>query len=357
MTLLCFFKGGLWFIFMVYLFIFLKQNLRESILVDHAKEISLLLEKVNNLETTSNSVKEEYELRLALLEEKNKRLRDEITTQTTSMQTSQQLSEAMSQELNALRDETEKRDNDEINRLKTICNEYEVHLKNETERLDTLVNLKQATIERLNEEIDVLNAGLEAEKVKLLNLRETNDNLLKAKEALQAQLDSSNRLSEQTQGLIEKTNAEHEEKISYLINVETTLREMIDAKQIENNSLLAELNALKSLVENQRLNFEEKLDKLASELKEKETKLADAIFREDSILVKSSSFATDLNESNASESNVQNMSLTSKCSHLEAQLKYCHEKCEKVVLKLNQLKKQNESLNTKIKSIKSMAFV
>jgi hypothetical protein len=43
-----------------------------------------------------------------------------------------------------------------------------------------------------------------------------------------------------------------------------------------------------------------------------------------------------------------------RVAHLEEQLKYCHEKCEKVVGKLNQLKKQNETLNMKIKSFKSM---
>ena len=50
---------------------------------------------------------------------------------------------------------------------------------------------------------------------------------------------------------------------------------------------------------------------------------------------------------------------TSRASplNLEAQLKYCHEECEKVVLKLRQLKRHNESLNNKIKSIKSSMVV
>lgn len=43
--------------------------------------------------------------------------------------------------------------------------------------------------------------------------------------------------------------------------------------------------------------------------------------------------------------------------NLEAQLRYCHEECEKVVVKLRQLKTQNESLNNKIKSIKSSMVV
>lgn len=50
---------------------------------------------------------------------------------------------------------------------------------------------------------------------------------------------------------------------------------------------------------------------------------------------------------------------TSRASplNLEAQLKYCHEECEKVVLKLRLLKRHNESLNNKIKSIKSSMVV
>jgi hypothetical protein len=43
--------------------------------------------------------------------------------------------------------------------------------------------------------------------------------------------------------------------------------------------------------------------------------------------------------------------------NLEAQLKFCHDECEKVVVKLLQLKTQNETLNNKIKSIKSSMIV
>ena len=45
---------------------------------------------------------------------------------------------------------------------------------------------------------------------------------------------------------------------------------------------------------------------------------------------------------------------TRSSSQLESQLKFCHEKCETVVEKLNLLKKQNETLNSKIKSFKAM---
>ena len=44
-------------------------------------------------------------------------------------------------------------------------------------------------------------------------------------------------------------------------------------------------------------------------------------------------------------------------AYLKAQLKYCHEECEKVVLKLSQLKQHNESFNNKIKSLKSSMVV
>jgi chromosome segregation ATPase len=66
---------------------------------------------------------------------------------------------------------------------------------------------------------------------------------------------------------------------------------------------------------------------------------------------------TKVDIDNEETNNNVNLNLTNKCTNLEAQLKYCHEKCEKVVLKLNELKRQNESLNSKIKSIKAMAFV
>lgn len=51
------------------------------------------------------------------------------------------------------------------------------------------------------------------------------------------------------------------------------------------------------------------------------------------------------------------LSMSPGQAYLKTQLKYCYEECEKVVLKLSQLKQHNESFNNKIKSIKSSIVV
>jgi hypothetical protein len=302
--------------------------------------------------------------KLVYSKRQNRSLSNEAAIQANNMQASQNLSiehvRSLSNELDILR-ETKKRDQDEYNnevsRLKAICGEYEVHLRNETERLENLINLKQATIERLNEEIDSLNTSIEAEKHKFLQLKQTNENILESVETLQTQLYHK-------QTYIDTITSEYEEKLNNLnqnkSSTDSELQVLIEAKQKINDSLIIELNELKQVIESQRLSYEEKLSKLMEDIREREEKIADiSMTRDESLLQKNASFEINLNESTMSENNdaKQNMNLTNKCSHLEAQLKYCHEKCEKVVLKLNQLKKQNESLNNKIKSIKSMAFV
>jgi chaperonin cofactor prefoldin len=101
-------------------------------------------------------------------------------------------------------------------------------------------------------------------------------------------------------------------------------------------------------------------------LREKEAKIIELSKEPEFRVIETSSKKEESNQTDESQAEMltndvdvvkTNLNLTNKCSHLEAQLKYCHEKCENVVLKLNQLKKQNESLNTKIKSIKSMIYI
>ena len=326
--------------------------------VEHTKEVQDLVEKIKTLEASNYAIKAEYEAKINSIEETRMIMSNEASIQLNNMQACQNSADehiqTLTNELNELK-LTNEEFNKEINRLNAICIQYEEHLRNETERLENLLNLKQATIERLNEEIDSLNTSLEEEKLKCVELKEKNENILESREMLQKQYD-------QQKGYIERLASDHEEKNNLLnqnqISADSELKALVDSKQAINDSLMTELSDLKLVIENQRLYYEEKLSKLVSDIREREEKIADLSMRDESLLQKSVSFDTSVNETPLIESdNMQNLSLTNKCSHLEAQLKYCHEKCEKVVLKLNQLKKQNESLNSKIKSIKSMAFV
>ncbi len=310
------------------------------------------------METINDAIKAEYEAKINSLVEKRIIMSNDASIQLNNMQACQNSSEehikTLTNELNESKVNNEEC-NKEVNRLSAICIQYEEHLRNESERLENLLSLKQATIERLNEEIDSLSTSLEEEKLKCLVLKEKNENILESREMLQRQYD-------QQKAYVDRLESNHEEKNNFLnqnqISADSELKSLIDSKQAINDSLMKELSELKLVIENQRLYYEEKLSKLVSDIKEREEKIADLSMRDESLLQKSVSFDTSVNETSLSESdNMQNLSLTNKCSHLEAQLKYCHEKCEKVVLKLNQLKKQNESLNSKIKSIKSMAFV
>jgi chromosome segregation ATPase len=151
----------------------------------------------------------------------------------------------------------------------------------------------------------------------------------------------------------------------------------LSSKQQIIEQLQQELFELKSLSENHRLNYENQINSLTLSLKEKESMLdelnrkaiaklsismnegqSENISFDESLFSSSSCLKSQSNDldSNAIVNESSETNLKSKCTYLESQLKYCHEKCEKVVAKLNQLKKQNESLNTKIKSIKSMMY-
>jgi chromosome segregation ATPase len=300
----------------------------------------------------------------------------------------------------------------ENNSLRNVCAEYEERLKNETERLESTIMSKQSMIDRLNEEINEINDRVQTEKSNYDLLTQTHLDNLSVKETLERELESTNSLIEEKQTLIEKLNAElnglnerinmqksefesklnelehnykiqivnKDESINQLRQINehnndelkthaehkyTELKELIDLKQKMNESLINESNELKSIIESQRLNYEKQLSELMSIIKEKESKIIELNkssfnFVEYS-LKKEESNQTDEVQTELLTNDVDvvktNLNLTNKCSHLEAQLKYCHEKCENVVLKLNQLKKQNESLNTKIKSIKSMIYI
>ena len=325
---------------------------------EKSQEVKDLLDKISYLETLNANIQAEYESKLKQLEESVKTLTEEGAHMKTAQCQAEEYINKLTGDLSELKELHTRQSSEldeslnEANKLKEICRDYEANLSSETERLENLVNLKQVTIDRLNEEIDSMNERLESEKLNHYRLNEAYTDTLRSKETISYELDDLKRSFEQK----DQTIAEYEQKVSFFAE-----------KQQNADFLLDELNELKVKTENQRLDYEDRLNKLMAELKDKESRFAEltAIKEENSAsIVKSSSFDVDLNESNlnvslTSETPKQSMSVSSNkcCSHLEAQLKYCHEKCEKVVLKLNQLKKQNENLNMKIKSIKSMAFI
>ena len=175
---------------------------------------------------------------------------------------------------------------------------------------------------------------LKNEEISSLKLNHTND-LLKSEENLSS--------------LVAKHNLELENAHTNLLvasSQSNELENLVSLKQKIIEDLSSQLNELKALIEVQRVNYEQQIDAVSLNAKDKDVKLnflknelsnmklkqsfienKQAAQQQETFLISSA------NES-FNESNEMYGSLTpsNKCSHLEAQLKFCHEKCKLVVL-------------------------
>ncbi|RNA23606.1 hypothetical protein BpHYR1_016788, partial [Brachionus plicatilis] len=177
-------------------------------------------------------------------------------------------------------------------------------------------------------------------KAKLKQVMGQNQKVAKIDSECQTELESLVQKECEVENLLKK--------ISYL-------EELAEQKEKMNQDMRCEISGLKEWIEKQRSDYENQISCLNAELVGKETNLVQ--IKEELCGLRSQSeisMVSALPSSLMSESVVLDETASSASSNLENQLKFCHEKCEKVVAKLGLLRKQNESLNSKIKTIKSM---
>ena len=270
--------------------------------------------------------------------------------------------------------------------LEQIClakEQIEVNSNNSDEEFEAQIRLKQSQIEKLTHDLNLATETIKdletchANLVRELAEKHLEEICLKNEEISSLKLNHTNDLlhSEQNlSSLVAKHNFELQNAQTNLLvasSQSNELENLVSLKQKIIEDLSSQLNELKALIEVQRVNYEQQIDAVSLNAKEKDVKL-NFLKNELSNLKLKQSFIENkqaaqqqetflLSSANESfnESNEMYGSLTpsNKCSHLEAQLKFCHEKCKLVVDKLMQLKQQNESLNIQIKSIRTKVVV
>lgn len=230
----------------------------------------------------------------------------------------------------------------------------------------------EARINELSSEILSLKKQKEHLEIKIsenenirIDFESRIDQLTKEKEDLEFRISEELKNKENIQidfeTRIEKLKEEIKRKESEVESVYKKLNEfdgLIELKDKMNESLMNQTNELKQLVEQHRIQYENQLNNLTLTLNQKESSLIEVNNELTNLRTQTSclTISTNTPMANSACASPRAGSTVSSSTNLESQLKYCHEKCENVVQKLTQLKKQNESLNSKIKSIKSMIY-
>ena len=270
--------------------------------------------------------------------------------------------------------------------LEQIClakEQIELNSNNSDAEFEAQIQLKQSQIEKLTHDLNLATDTIKeleschSNLVRQLDEKHCKEICLKNEEISSLKLNHTNDLlksEENLSSLVAKHNLELENAHTNLLvasSQSNELENLVSLKQKIIEDLSSQLNELKALIEVQRVNYEQQIDAVSLNAKDKDVKLnflknelsnmklkqsfienKQAAQQQETFLISSA------NES-FNESNEMYGSLTpsNKCSHLEAQLKFCHEKCKLVVDKLMQLKQQNESLNIQIKSIRTKMVV
>jgi chromosome segregation ATPase len=246
---------------------------------------------------------------------------------------------------------------DEIDQFITKINQYEAIINDKLFKIQELESLnhnnclKIKELEHLNQtyqiNIDQLNAEFQFKSneisSKLLESQEIANNHQKSIDLL---LKEKHVLLEENQNSL-NTNSLKIKELEHLIQ-DYQLR--IDHLNTELNDLKEEKRKNQFIIDglNEQLNEFKKIE-IVEMTKEKNLLDLKLKLNENDLLEQSFS------NGNSPSMNNSMYSTTSVKSSIqfETQLKHCHEKCETVVEKLNLLKKQNEALNSKIKSFKA----
>lgn len=226
-------------------------------------------------------------------------------------------------------------------------NEYEL-LKSQNEQYKCLIsNLEE------NQITEEIKAELSQLKEKIQTAQDQN---LKLKAKLKKIMSSQKMTKTDFECQTEMDNlVQKDTEIDVLLKKVSNFEEMLNYKEKMSQDLKNEVSSLKEFIEKQRFEYENQISALNEHLISNESNLMQV--KEELNGLKSQSeisMVSALPNQLMSESLVLDETACTASSNLENQLKFCHEKCEKVVAKLSLLRKQNESLNSKIKTIKSM---
>ncbi len=275
----------------------------------------------------------------------------------------------------------------EINRLKYSENDLikeKTNLQNKLDELNIKLaemenneNLNMLKIEELNLEISRLSIQsnlveeyanqIDGLKIEINRLKSSESDLNSEKLNLQSKLDEiSARLTESD--LVQSNSTLQSEQLeNYLKQIDELTSELNRLKSNEfdynqqiinlKQSFQIEINNLNELINTKSKDMLSRLDAKEKKIVQLNLKLGELEQQNEyeNYVSQNGSACSSLGIDNQQRTSLQSVD-SSKYNHLEAQLKYCSEKCEKVVAKLNQLKSHNESLNNKIKSIKSMVI-
>lgn len=253
----------------------------------------------------------------------------------------------------------------EIETLKVSCSNYEAMITSLNQENAKLLNdmidrseveLRDAEITRLKTELD----RIKTENVTITS--QVNNDLINQ---YQVQIDSRNlkidSLSQEVANLKSELDSIRNEKSLFENRIKnlTEFENLIDLKQKMNDSLLTELNEVKNMIETQRVNYEKQLNELTRINNEKENRIIELTSElltyktlVNNSIIKNEDHHINSNESLNSNNSSEMTGLdengklvytikaknNNNNNNLENQLKYCHEKCEKVVAKLVQLK-------------------
>lgn len=234
------------------------------------------------------------------------------------------------------------------------------------EKIEQL-NIEFSLIEKEHEEFTTKSQSnhsgqIEKVNLELDSLKKQNEELLSGNQSLNEKLNQMEKLVSEYQTRIDQLNSEINE-------LKRANEELAHGNQMLNNYYHANMQQIQHLdkqvkdyefkLEQVSLNLDETKKANESELKEKDSKISEL----NTELTNIKSRINDELSNQLCNGNSLNFSSTTSINstvstrsgiQLESQLKTCHKKCEAVVEKLNLLKKHNETLSTKLKSIKSM---
>lgn len=294
----------------------LPNDQSQSLRVQHLEQ--LVQDYDLKLNSNLNELKQLNENQLILNQEKDAKLLD-LSNQLFKVNELEQLvqdyqlkCDHLNSTLNELKQFNSNNQNDLINENKYLKSSYNVLNEQYQLTLNKIQDLEQS-IDHLNSQLNDLKQQNEIENTVLLQENQLLNNQLQANSVQLEQLDQQSK--------------------EYQSNTNHLNQELNDLKQQKQNLI------------NENKEKHVKLLELNTELNDLKTKIQEEFDH---------SFSNGHSVNHSSNNSICSTVSNKSGQQLEAQLKFCHKKCETVVEKLNLLKKQNETLNSKIKSFKSM---
>jgi chromosome segregation ATPase len=342
------------------------NSLREQVQINlnKIKELELLAEeyKHKNVELNGSLIemKQQSDYNVKTAEEMQSSLNSKIQVNLEriqeleqSIQESQQRYDQLIVYLNDLRQFSESKTN-ECNLLNS---QLQANLL-KIEELEQLAKDYQTRIDQLNGNLIELKQMHENTKIAEGTNKVRVQELEQLVQDYQLKIDQLNSKIEDLGQQKSLASLEIERFKTQIANIQLDSSKIEPTDQLENDyqskifELNEQLNELRKLNEDLKTSSQLETKEKDAQINKLNTELTDLKSKIHDELDQSLSNGNSLNHSG--NNSINSVTSTRSSSQLENQLKFCHEKCETVVEKLNLLKKQNETLNSKIKSFKAM---